>query len=263
MGDLSVLEAALAPDATWRGIDDGPWNCESCAGIMRVLRQNPTHRLDGRIEETIPYGERIMVAVPTLRGLAQRSPARRRIAYAVVTVHDGAITEIKSCATLRERGGLRNDGASLGAGRQPCAAARHRDQPTAARQPPDSVRPRDRRRAFGWIVADVRAWRPERRYQVWHDRAVFHFLTGSTDRRRYLDTLNAATARGAVVVIGAFAPDGPGHCSGLPVACYGPSELAAQLGGGWALIVNAHEEHITPSASPSRSPGGIPEQARG
>ena len=98
-GDLSVLEAALAPDATWRGIDDGPWNCESRAGIMRVLRQNPTHGLDGRIEETIPYGERIMVAVPTLRGLAQRSPARRRIAYAVVTVHDGAITEIKGCAT--------------------------------------------------------------------------------------------------------------------------------------------------------------------
>ena len=88
-------------------------------------------------------------------------------------------------------------------------------------------------------------------------------LAPDTDRRRYLDTLNAATARGAVVVIGAFAPDGPGHCSGLPVACYGPSELAAQLGGGWALIVNAHEEHITPSASPSRSPGGIPEQARG
>jgi trans-aconitate methyltransferase len=100
-----------------------------------------------------------------------------------------------------------------------------------------------------WIVADVRAWRPQRRYQVWHDRAVFHFLTGRTDQRLYLDTLNAATAAGAVVVIGCFAPDGPGYCSGLPVARYGPRELAAQLGGGWALIAHACEEHITPAGA--------------
>lgn len=100
-----------------------------------------------------------------------------------------------------------------------------------------------------WIVADVLAWRPERRYQAWHDRAVFHFLTRGQDRRLYLDTLNAATATGAVVVVGCFAPDGPGYCSGLPVACYGPRGLAAQLGGGWALIAYAREEHITPAGA--------------
>jgi hypothetical protein len=100
-----------------------------------------------------------------------------------------------------------------------------------------------------WIVADVRAWRPQRRYQVWHDRAVFHFLTGSEDRRRYLYTLNAATTAGAVVVIGCFAPDGPGYCSGLPVDRYGPRELAVQLGGGWVLVAHAREEHMTPAGA--------------
>jgi hypothetical protein len=107
---------------------------------------------------------------------------------------------------------------------------------------PDATRVR-------WLVADILAWRPERRYQVWHDRAVFHFLTSSTDRRRYLDTLNAATAIGAVVVVGCFAPDGPEYCSGLPVARYGPRALAAQLGGGWALVTHSREEHITPAGT--------------
>jgi len=107
---------------------------------------------------------------------------------------------------------------------------------------PDATRVR-------WVVADVLAWRPERRYQVWHDRAVFHFLTGSNDRRLYLDTLNAAAATGAVVVVGCFAPDGPEYCSGLPVARYGPRQLAAQLGGSWALVAHSREEHITPAGA--------------
>jgi ketosteroid isomerase-like protein len=97
-GDLSVLEAALAPDATWRGIDDGPWNCESRADIMRVLRQNLAHGLDGRIEETIPYGERIMVAFRPSEAWHSDRPLDDGIAYVVVTVHDGAITETKGCA---------------------------------------------------------------------------------------------------------------------------------------------------------------------
>src|ERR1700757_4746833 len=61
-GDLGVLEAALAPDAKWRGIDDGPWNCANRADIMRVMRQNLARGLDGHIEEMIPYGDRIVVA---------------------------------------------------------------------------------------------------------------------------------------------------------------------------------------------------------
>jgi trans-aconitate methyltransferase len=98
-----------------------------------------------------------------------------------------------------------------------------------------------------WLVADVLTWRPQRRYQVWHDRAVFHFLTASRDRLRYLDTLDSATAAGAVVAVGCFALDGPQHCSGLPVARYGPRELAAELGGGWTLAARDREEHLTPA----------------
>jgi hypothetical protein len=98
-GDLGVLEAALAPEAKWRAIDDGPWNCENRADIMRVLRQNLAHGLDGRIEETIPYGERIVVAFRLSEAWHSDRPLDDGIAYVVVTVHDSAITEMKGCAT--------------------------------------------------------------------------------------------------------------------------------------------------------------------
>jgi trans-aconitate methyltransferase len=100
-----------------------------------------------------------------------------------------------------------------------------------------------------WLTANVLTWRPQRRYQVWHDRAVFHFLTRGKDQRRYLHTLESATAAGAVAVFGCFALDGPQHCSGLPVARYGPRELAGQLGSDWTLIAQDREEHITPAGA--------------
>jgi hypothetical protein len=66
------------------------------------------------------------------------------------------------------------------------------------------------------------------------------------------------------VVIGCFAPDGPRYCSGLPVARYGPPDLAAQLGGGWALIAHAREEHITPAGAVQPFAwAGFRQQARG
>ena len=98
-----------------------------------------------------------------------------------------------------------------------------------------------------WLIADVRAWHPPRRYAAWHDRAVFHFLTAEPGRRDYLRAMSAATAPGAVAVIGCFAPDGPPMCSGLPVARYGPGELAAELGPDWAQIGEDREEHTTPA----------------
>jgi trans-aconitate methyltransferase len=100
-----------------------------------------------------------------------------------------------------------------------------------------------------WLTADVLAWRPRRPYRAWHDRAVFHFLTGGQDQRRYLSTLQSATAAGAVAVFGCFALDGPQHCSGLPVTRYGPDELAGRLGSGWTLIAADREEHITPAGT--------------
>jgi trans-aconitate methyltransferase len=98
-----------------------------------------------------------------------------------------------------------------------------------------------------WLTADVLTWQPERRYQAWHDRAVFHFLTTSRQRRDYTHTLNAATDPGAVAVIGCFAPDGPEQCSGLPVARYSPAQLADEMGDQWRLIGQDRQEHITPA----------------
>jgi trans-aconitate methyltransferase len=98
-----------------------------------------------------------------------------------------------------------------------------------------------------WLTADVLSWHPRRRYQAWHDRAVFHFLTTGKRRQLYLRTLDAATAPGAIAVFGCFAPDGPQHCSGLPVARYSPAQLARQIGARWLLIRQDREEHVTPA----------------
>jgi trans-aconitate methyltransferase len=100
-----------------------------------------------------------------------------------------------------------------------------------------------------WVTADVLSWHPSRRYQAWHDRAVYHFLTLDEHRRQYLGTLDAATAPGATAVFGCFAPDGPRHCSGLPVARYSPALLARQIGAKWLLISQDREEHITPAGT--------------
>jgi Methyltransferase domain len=100
-----------------------------------------------------------------------------------------------------------------------------------------------------WLVADVLTWQPKRRYQAWHDRAVFHFLTSTQAQRQYMASLHAATAASAVAVFGCFAPDGPQSCSGLPVSRYDPPVLAAQLGGEWALIAAEREEHVTPAGA--------------
>jgi trans-aconitate methyltransferase len=100
-----------------------------------------------------------------------------------------------------------------------------------------------------WVTADVLSWHPRRRYQAWHDRAVYHFLTTDEHRQQYLRTLDAATGRGGVAVFGCFAPDGPQHCSGLPVARYSPVQLARQVGAKWFLISQDREEHITPAGT--------------
>lgn len=100
-----------------------------------------------------------------------------------------------------------------------------------------------------WLTADVLSWHPQRHYQAWHDRALYHFLTIDEHRQQYLRTLDTATAPGAIAVFGCFAPDGPQRCSGLPVARYGPAQLARQIGTKWQLISQDREEHITPAGS--------------
>lgn len=102
--------------------------------------------------------------------------------------------------------------------------------------------------AVHWLTEDLLRWKPARTWQVWHDRAVFHFLTTPADQDRYLRATEAATRPGAVAVLGCFAPDGPEYCSGLPVARYSAWELADRFEG-WTLISADREEHRTPDGT--------------
>ena len=96
-----------------------------------------------------------------------------------------------------------------------------------------------------WLAEDLRQWRPARRFDLWHDRATFHFLTEPGDRAEYASVLQAALDPHGRVVIGAFAEDGPALCSGLPVARYTPADLSAQFPGLRVMRVE-REEHRTP-----------------
>lgn len=98
-----------------------------------------------------------------------------------------------------------------------------------------------------WVVADVTGWRPEGSFDLWHDRAVFHFLTEAADRARYVEALRAALAPGGHAIVATFALDGPERCSGLPVVRYGPESLLAELGPGFTLVASEREEHVTPA----------------
>ena len=104
--------------------------------------------------------------------------------------------------------------------------------------------------AVSWLREDVLTWRPQRQFDLWHDRAVFHFLVDPVGQRRYLATLRAALAPAGAVIIATFAPDGPDHCSGLPVARYSADDLTALLGDAFAVIGTSRQEHTTPAGAP-------------
>jgi len=98
-----------------------------------------------------------------------------------------------------------------------------------------------------WVTADVtEAALPADAYDLWHDRAVFHFLTDAADRERYSDRLKASLRSGGHLIIGAFAPDAPPRCSGLPVERYTVAGLAAELGSGLELCEQKKDLHVTP-----------------
>jgi SAM-dependent methyltransferase len=101
--------------------------------------------------------------------------------------------------------------------------------------------------AITLIDADVTEYQPSRQFVVWHDRAVFHFLTDATERDRYKATLRRALTPGGHVIIATFALDGPLRCSGLEVVRYNASSLTEELGKGFALVESREEEHVTPS----------------
>jgi len=97
-----------------------------------------------------------------------------------------------------------------------------------------------------WIVADATSWRPQKSYDVWHDRAAFHFLTDPRDRAAYVERLHAALAPSGHVIIATFAPDGPEKCSGLPVQRHDSASLSAELGSEFELVETRSEVHHTP-----------------
>ncbi len=102
---------------------------------------------------------------------------------------------------------------------------------------------------INWVVADITEWRPSRTYDIWHDRAAFHFLTEPSARAAYLANLTEALKPGGTAIIATFALDGPEKCSGLPIVRYDPESLAAALGGGFRLIDSRKHHHVTPWGS--------------
>ena len=103
-----------------------------------------------------------------------------------------------------------------------------------------------------WIAADVTTWAPSRAYDVWHDRAAFHFLVESADQAAYVERLHRALRRGGAAIIGTFAPDGPPMCSGLPVARWDAASLGALLGPDFVLVDARPHEHLTPRGAKQR-----------
>ena len=101
-----------------------------------------------------------------------------------------------------------------------------------------------------WIEADITEVElPPDAYEVWHDRAVFHFLTSSQERQRYIKRMHDSVRRCGWVIIATFADDGPDRCSGLPVMRYSPHSLSAELGSSFVLKQHIRESHTTPSGA--------------
>ena len=98
-------------------------------------------------------------------------------------------------------------------------------------------------------MADVLSWKPERTYDAWHDRAVFHFLARPDQREQYAATASRAVIPGGVLVLGTFAVDGPTQCSGLPTSRYDDAALAEVFAPGFTVEHSEREEHVTPGGA--------------
>lgn len=105
---------------------------------------------------------------------------------------------------------------------------------------------------ISWIESDVAAFVAGAPFDVWHDRAVFHFLSEKTERDAYLGVLRRSLKPGGAVVLAAFAPDGPEKCSGLPVRRYDAALVRETFGPDFELVLETAETHITPWHSEQR-----------
>lgn len=103
-----------------------------------------------------------------------------------------------------------------------------------------------------WLVEDVTGFEPTRQYAIWHDRAVFHFLTYPEERDAYVKAATAGVKPGGCLIVATFGPQGPEQCSGLPVVRYEPAELASLFEKGFEPAETVEEIHHTP--------GGVSQQ---
>jgi SAM-dependent methyltransferase len=110
----------------------------------------------------------------------------------------------------------------------------------------------DKGQTVRFIVANLAAWHPDLTVDLWHDRAVLHFLTEPSDRAAYADTLRRAVKPGGFALIAGFAPSGPERCSGLPVLRADPDAIGALLGPEFDLLEAFEEDHQTPSGGRQR-----------
>jgi SAM-dependent methyltransferase len=100
-----------------------------------------------------------------------------------------------------------------------------------------------------WVCSDILTFAPSRSYEVWHDRAVFHFLVDPSARKRYVDLAVRATAPGATVVLATFAADAAPTCSGIVVARYGLEEQSLVMPASFEVVFAEREEHRTPGGT--------------
>lgn len=106
-----------------------------------------------------------------------------------------------------------------------------------------------RARRVHWLVQDVTRFTPPHAYALWHDRAVFHFLTDEAARSAYLEAVRRSVAPGGTVILATFATDGPRQCSGLQVARYDANTLSALFGSQFERMATARDMHVTPWGS--------------
>jgi ketosteroid isomerase-like protein len=100
-GNFDAIEAAFAPDARWRAVEDGPWNCENRGQILNVIRQNRERRgaPEGQVEGIVDVGDRIVVAFRPANPTPDGWPLDDGVRYVVLTIRDGLVTEMKGCAS--------------------------------------------------------------------------------------------------------------------------------------------------------------------
>jgi len=103
--------------------------------------------------------------------------------------------------------------------------------------------------AVEWYEADVTKFKPPHQFALWHDRAVFHFLTTRDDREKYVGVVKQALQTGGHLIIMAFAIGGPQKCSGLDIVQYDADKLTKELGPGFKLVETGHETHLTPAGN--------------